>query len=86
MKLLERLAEDYCYQKGDDCLCQRTAPGTPFGEHIYTFCGCNLYDAYKAGFRKAKELLIKREQEVLPSVRWLEIELDELMKFGEEDV
>jgi len=83
MKLIDKLAEAHCHENGDDCLCQRTVPGTPFGEHIYMFCGCSLYDAYRAGFQKAKELLRLKE---IPSAKWLEITMEELEGLGEEEV
>lgn len=46
---LSERANQYARAKGDDCLCQRTQPGTPVGEHIYVFCGCDLAEAYIAG-------------------------------------
>ena len=46
----DELAAQYARDKGDDCLCQRTNPGTPVGEHIHCFCGCDLHEAHQAGF------------------------------------
>jgi hypothetical protein len=54
------LANKYTKVVGDDCLCQRTSPGTPVGEHIYCFCGCNVAEAYQAGLEKGLELAIDR--------------------------
>jgi hypothetical protein len=48
-------ADKYCQSVDDDCLCQRTQPGTPVGEHIYCFCGCHIHKAFKAGFEKGIE-------------------------------
>jgi len=45
----ERRAKEFTKSKDDDCLCQRTQPGTRYGEHIYIFCGCSLHEAFIAG-------------------------------------
>lgn len=63
MKLLEKLAKKYCQSVDDDCLCQRTQPGTKFGEHIYCFCGCGISKAYEAGFEKARQMATKLADE-----------------------
>lgn len=55
MTLPERLASEYAKEAGDDCLCQRTQPGTPVGEHIYCFCGCNVYEGFLAGYAAAEK-------------------------------
>lgn len=54
---VEEEAEKYAKEKGDDCLCQRTAPGTPFGEHIWIFCGCDVFKAHLAGADLAMRLI-----------------------------
>ena len=45
----ERRAKEFTKSKDDDCLCQRTQPGTRYGEHIYIFCGCNIHEAFLTG-------------------------------------
>ena len=50
----EKAARGYCREKGDDCLTDRTQPGTPVGECIYIFCGCDLYDAVIFGIAHAR--------------------------------
>jgi hypothetical protein len=50
---LQKAANEYAKDRGDDCLCGRTQPGTPVGECIYIFCGCDIADAFKAGAHAA---------------------------------
>lgn len=52
---LDKKSKAYCDSVGDDCLCERTQPGTPVGECIYIFCGCNIDEAYQAGYKAAQE-------------------------------
>lgn len=49
------LAEEYSKSVGDDCLCQRN-PGTSVGEHIYCFCGCQIYAAVIYGFDACEKI------------------------------
>ncbi len=63
MKKYEKLSNQFAIEKGNDCLCQRTSPGTHYEEHIYCFCGCTLGEAYVAGFLKARELAIQQVRE-----------------------
>jgi hypothetical protein len=53
-KELEDAANAYAKERGDDCLRARNHPGTPVGECIHIFCGCDIYDGFKAGYRYAK--------------------------------
>lgn len=55
----KQAAEEYCKSVNDDCLCQRTNPGTPVGEHIYCFCGCSIYEAYLAGWNARDKNLLE---------------------------
>ena len=64
MSKRDELAEKYAKSAGDDCLCQRTNPGTPVGEHIFCFCGCDISDAFLAGY-DAREAEVKRLREAL---------------------
>lgn len=57
----EQLAREYAKSVGDDCLNQRTSPGTPVGECTYIFCGCHVNDAFLAGAQYQD--LISREAE-----------------------
>lgn len=60
MKLTD-LANEYAKSVGEDCLCERTQPGTPVGEHIYISCGCDIAKAYMAGFMEAKNLVDEKK-------------------------
>jgi len=46
---LEQAAREYEKLAGGDCLNEKTVPGTPVGECLYFFCGCSVYEAFKAG-------------------------------------
>ena len=83
MNKIQALATKYSKSVGDDCLCQRTNPGTPVGEHIFIFCGCDVSDAYKAGFKKAKELALLLDP---ACQKWFEVPVRLLKELGEEEV
>ena len=55
MSKLEEAANEYAKKMGDDCLCQRTRPGTPVGEHPDFFCGCYVYGGFVNGAKWAFE-------------------------------
>jgi hypothetical protein len=63
-KELEKLALTYSKEQGDDCLTGRTRPGTPVGECITLFCGCDLHDAFKAGYRACEAKALDRIQKL----------------------
>lgn len=52
---IEEMADIYAHKQGDDCLCQRTQPGTTFGEHIFCFCGCDVHASFLAGAKAQQE-------------------------------
>lgn len=57
---LEDAANKYVTEtKGDDCLCQRTQPGTKYGEHLYIWCGCSIAEGFVAGARFERERISK---------------------------
>jgi len=47
-KAIEVFIQKKLRDMGDDCVCQRTSPGTPVGEHIHCFCGCQLDEIARA--------------------------------------
>jgi len=78
-KLKNRLADEYILKQDfdEDCLTERTNPGTPVGECTYhTLCGCFIHETYKEGFDAASaeyEKIIAELEGALDSI--IEIDL-----------
>lgn len=66
-KKRDELADKYILAQNwdEDCLTERTQPGTPVGEHIDQYaCGCFIHETFQAGFNAAVEWMY--ENEVVP--------------------
>ncbi len=55
MSDIKKAALAYENERGVDCLNGRTQPGTPVGECIYIFCGCDINKAFLAGAAEQAE-------------------------------
>lgn len=72
---MNQLADKYILEQDfdEDCLSERTQPGTKYGECTYhSLCGCFVHETFKAGYQACHYLMLEDMKKLVSLIEGLQ--------------